>query len=144
MPRARTRLWDQPILLLGLTSLIWAGHSVVGKLAVGEIGPMTLTFLRWSLAVGPILFAARHHLKADFRVMRRHWLYVASLGALGYTVFNALFYVSAYYTGALNMSLLTSFWPVDVARSAGLAALAALPPLRRFAIREGLTPSLAR
>ena len=45
--------------------------------------------------------------------------------------------------GALNRSLLTSFWPVDFARGAGLAALAALPPLRRAAIREGLKPFLA-
>ena len=46
--------------------------------------------------------------------------------------------------GALNRSLLTSFWPVDFARGAGLAALATVPPLRRAAIREGLKPFLAR
>lgn len=46
--------------------------------------------------------------------------------------------------GALNLSLLTNFWPVDAARGAGLAALAAIGPLRRFAIREGLSPFLAR
>lgn len=46
--------------------------------------------------------------------------------------------------GALNASLLTSFWPVEVARGAGLAALASVAPLRRFAIREGLRPFLAR
>ena len=46
--------------------------------------------------------------------------------------------------GALNRSLLTSFWPVDFVRGAGLATLAALPPLRRAAIREGLKPFLAR
>ena len=112
--RVGGRLWDRPILLLAATSLIWAGHSVVGKLAVGEIGPMTLTFLRWSLALGPICFAARHTLAADFRVLRKRWLYVASLGALGYTVFNALFYVSAYYTGALNMSLIQACIPALV------------------------------
>ena len=108
------RLWDRPILLLSATSLIWAGHSVVGKLAVGEIGPMTLTFLRWSLAIGPICFAARRTIRADFRVLRRHWLYVLSLGALGYTAFNALFYLSAHYTAALNMSLIQACIPALV------------------------------
>ncbi len=112
--RVGRRLWDRPILLLAATSLIWAGHSVVGKLAVGEIGPMTLTFLRWSLALGPICFAARHEIVADFRILRKRWLYVASLGTLGYTAFNALFYLAAHYTGALNMSLIQAGIPALV------------------------------
>jgi drug/metabolite transporter (DMT)-like permease len=119
-PQARRRLWDRPLLLLSATSLIWAGHAVVGKLAVGEIGPMTLTFLRWSFAIGPIWFAARRTLSADFRVLRTRWLYVASLGALGYTAFNALFYVSAYYTGALNMALIQACIPALVLIGAAL------------------------
>jgi 2-octaprenyl-6-methoxyphenol hydroxylase len=46
-------------------------------------------------------------------------------------------------TGAvdlLNRSLLSGFLPVQLARSAGLAALDALPPLRGFFMREGLRP----
>lgn len=118
--KGRWRLWDQPLLLLTITALIWAGHAVVGKLAVGEIPPMTLTFLRWSLALGPICLAARRTLAQDMRVLRQHWLFVASLGALGYTAFNALFYVSAYYTGALNMSLIQACIPALVLIGAAL------------------------
>jgi drug/metabolite transporter (DMT)-like permease len=119
--RAHARVWNSPFLLLALTSLIWAGHSIVGKLAVGEIGPMTLTFLRWSLALGPIWFAARKTLRADFAVLRQHWLFVGSLGALGYTAFNALFYLSAHYTAALNMSLLQACVPALVLIGAAVA-----------------------
>jgi drug/metabolite transporter (DMT)-like permease len=117
----RVRLWDRPILLLAATSLIWAGHSIVGKLAVGEIGPMTLTFLRWSFALGPICFAARRTLRADLAILRKHWLFVGSLGALGYTAFNALFYVSAHYTAALNMSLIQAVIPALVLIGAAVA-----------------------
>ncbi len=49
-------------------------------------------------------------------------------------------------TGAvdgLNRSLLTPFAPVDVARGAGLAALAAVGPLRRRVMRAGIGPRLA-
>ena len=46
--------------------------------------------------------------------------------------------------GALNASLLADFAPVDAARGFGLAALGAMRPLRRFAMREGLNPFLAR
>ncbi len=106
--------------MLGLTSLIWAGHAVVGKLAVGEIGPMTLTFLRWTVALGPILFAARHEIAKDFPVLRRRWIYVGSLGALGYTAFNALFYLSAHYTAAINMALIQAGIPALVLIGAAL------------------------
>jgi drug/metabolite transporter (DMT)-like permease len=122
--RSRARLWDRPLLLLSATALIWAGHAVVGKLAVGEIGPMTLTFLRWGFALGPILIAARRTVAADFRVLRGRWLYVLSLGGLGYTAFNALFYVSAHYTAALNMALIQACVPalVLIGAAAGFGA----------------------
>ncbi|KQT60287.1 MULTISPECIES: UbiH/UbiF family hydroxylase [unclassified Aureimonas] len=40
----------------------------------------------------------------------------------------------------LNRSLLAGFLPAQAGRAAGLAALSGLPFLRRFAIREGLSP----
>ena len=39
---------------------------------------------------------------------------------------------------ALNRSLLAGLLPVDALRGAGLMALAAIPPLRRFVMRQGL------
>jgi 2-octaprenyl-6-methoxyphenol hydroxylase len=38
----------------------------------------------------------------------------------------------------LNRSLLADFLPIDGARAAALAAIGALPPLRRMAMRAGL------
>ena len=40
----------------------------------------------------------------------------------------------------LNRSLLVGFLPAQAARAAGLSAMAAVPFLRRFAMREGLSP----
>jgi drug/metabolite transporter (DMT)-like permease len=118
--RPRAGLWDRPLLLLTATALIWAGHAVVGKLAVGEIGPMTLTFFRWTFAIVPIWFAARRNIAADFKVLRGRWLYVLSLGGLGYTAFNALFYLSAHYTTGLNMALIQACIPALVLIGAAL------------------------
>jgi drug/metabolite transporter (DMT)-like permease len=100
--------------LLSLTTLIWAGHGVVGRMAVGQIGPMTLTCARWALALGPIAFAARGALRRDLEVMRGRWLFVAAMGALGFTAFNALFYVAAHRTGALNLSIIQGAIPAFV------------------------------
>ena len=43
----------------------------------------------------------------------------------------------------LNRTLLTRLAPVDFARSAGLATLSAVGPLRRLVMRAGIGPKLA-
>jgi drug/metabolite transporter (DMT)-like permease len=106
--------WANPIFLLVLTTLIWAGHSIVSRLAVGQIGPMTLTCMRWGLALAPILAAARPSLRRDWPVLRAHSLYLLAMGALGYTAFNALFYLAAHRTSALNLSILQGGIPAFV------------------------------
>ncbi len=106
--------WANPLLLLVLTTLIWAGHSIVGRLAVGQIGPMTLTCMRWAAALVPILIAARPSLRRDWPALRARWLYLATMGAAGYTAFVALFYVAAHRTSALNLSIIQGAIPALV------------------------------
>ncbi len=38
--------------LLSLAALGWAGNTVAGRLAVGEISPMVIVFLRWTIVAG--------------------------------------------------------------------------------------------
>ena len=106
--------WNSPILLLGLTALIWAGHSIVGRLATGQIGPMTLTAGRWSLAFAPILAVAWRDLREDGPKLLERWPYVAAMGAIGYTGFNAIFYVAAHSTSAINISIIQGIVPAIV------------------------------
>jgi len=106
--------WNRPVLLLVLTTLIWAGHSLVGRLAVGQIGPMTLVCARWAVALVPILLAARPALRQDWPLLRASWRYIAAMGALGYTAFNALFYLAAHFTSALNLSIIQGAVPALV------------------------------
>ena len=107
-------VWANPILLLVITTLIWSAHSIVGRLAVGQIGPMTLTCLRWAVALIPILIAARPSLRQDWPALRARWVYLAVMGAAGYTVFVALFYVAAHRTTALNLSIIQGAIPALV------------------------------
>jgi len=106
--------WANPLLMLVLTTLIWAGHSIVGRLAVGQIGPMTLTCMRWAVALVPILIAARPSLGRDWPLLRARWLYLTAMGAAGYTAFVALFYVAAHRTTALNLSIIQGAIPALV------------------------------
>src|SRR5215472_8889579 len=64
-------LYDQPYLLLSLTSLFWAGNTVLGRFVVGHIPPMTLAFVRWVGAFLILLPFAARHLAADWPVIRK-------------------------------------------------------------------------
>jgi drug/metabolite transporter (DMT)-like permease len=139
--------WNSPILLLTATALIWAGHAVVSRLAVGEIAPMTLTFGRWAVALGPILFAARKTLRADLATLRGHWLYVSAMGALGFTAFNALFYAAARLTGAINLSIIQGAIPAFVLLAARFGfgdTVTALQALGAFTALVGVTAIAAQ
>jgi drug/metabolite transporter (DMT)-like permease len=139
--------WDSPMLLLTATALIWAGHAVVGRLAVGQIAPMTLTFGRWAIALGPILFAARKTLRADLATLRRHWLYAGAMGTLGFTAFNALFYAAAAFTGAINLSIIQGSVPALVLLAARFGfgdTVTALQALGAFVALIGVTAIAAQ
>jgi drug/metabolite transporter (DMT)-like permease len=112
--------WHSPVLLLVLTALMWAGNSVAGRVAVGEISPMELIFLRWSFACIPLAIAARADLKRDIAALRPRWRYLVVAGSLGYTGFNALFYLAAHRTTAVNMSILQGLIPPLVMIGAAL------------------------
>lgn len=92
-------------LLLLLTTLLWGGNSVAGKLAVGHVSPMVIVFLRWALAVLIMLPIGWRQLRQDWPVLRRHWLLLTVLGACGFTLFNAIFYTALNYTTAINVSI---------------------------------------
>jgi len=62
------RVWDwlsgRPYLLLTLTMLMWGGNAVASRLAVGEVSPMALTGLRWTVPVAILGEALRCQLLA--------------------------------------------------------------------------------
>ncbi len=111
----------QPYLLLTLTTLSWSGNAVASRFAVGEISPMVLTFSRWAIVAAVFGLALRRQIAAAWPVLRRHWLYLFAMGALGYTVFSALFFAAAHFTSAINLTILQGATPVFVFLGALLA-----------------------
>src|SRR3984957_17173526 len=108
-------LANQPYLLLSITALCWAGNAIVGRLAAGHIPPVTLSFLRWSLAFLVILPFAWTHLKRDRAAIRSHLGTMIFLSVIGISAFNTLQYWSLEHTTALNTLLLQSAGPLFVA-----------------------------
>jgi drug/metabolite transporter (DMT)-like permease len=101
-------------LLLTLTALCWGGNAVFGRLAVGEISPMALVTLRWLGALGLLLVFARAQLTRDWPAIREHLPFVSAMGAIGFTAFNALYYVAAHSTTAVNIGILQGSVPMFV------------------------------
>jgi len=108
-------LASQPYLLLSITALCWAGNAIVGRLAAGHIPPVTLSFLRWSLAFLIILPLAWKHLKRDWSAIRSHLGTMIVLSVTGIGGFNTLQYWALEHTQALNTLLLQSAGPLFVA-----------------------------
>ena len=108
-------LANQPYLLLSFTALFWAGNAIVGRLAAGHIPPVTLSFLRWSLAFLLILPWAWPHLKQDWPAIRSRLGLMVLLSLTGIGVFNTMQYWALEYTQALNTLLLQSAAPLIIA-----------------------------
>jgi drug/metabolite transporter (DMT)-like permease len=106
---------NQPYLLLSITALCWAGNAIVGRLAAGHIPPVTLSFLRWSLAFLIILPFTWKHLVRDWAAIRERLGTMIVLSVTGIGVFNTLQYWALEHTQALNTLLLQSAGPLFVA-----------------------------
>ena len=112
---ARAWIANQPYLLLSITALCWAGNAIVGRLAAGHIPPVTLSFLRWSLAFLIILPFTWRQLRADWPAIKSRLGLMIVLSITGIGAFNTLQYWSLEYTQALNTLLLQSAGPLIVA-----------------------------
>ena len=65
----RRYIFSNAPLLLSLATLGWAGNTVAGRLAVGEISPMVIVFLRWTIVAGLLAFTQRHNLARLCRLL---------------------------------------------------------------------------
>lgn len=101
-------------LLLCVTTLMWAGNAIAGKLAVGEISPLFLTMLRWIVALALLLPFSARHLLADRAAIARHWLFLLAMGAVGYAGFNMLLYSAARTTSAVNITIIQAAMPMMI------------------------------
>jgi drug/metabolite transporter (DMT)-like permease len=115
-------------LILLLAAAFWGGNAVAGKLAVGHVSPMLLTALRWGGAAIVLLAFAGPRLAADWPVIRKHLLFLAVLGAAGFTAFNVALYTALLHTSAINASI----------EHAGIPMLIILGNFLMFGLRPGV------
>ncbi|WP_425404968.1 DMT family transporter [Hwanghaeella sp.] len=101
-------------LFLTFATLCWGGNAVLGRFAVGEISPLTLVTARWAGVVLLIALFLRGPLQRDWPALKRYWRFVIVMGAAGFTLFNAVFYIAAHNTTAINLGIIQGSIPVFV------------------------------
>jgi len=116
LARAGNSAW----LLLLLTTLFWGGNVPAARLAVGEISPMMIVGGRWAIACVLLYFVLPTNVRAEWAGMRRHWRWIAFMGAL-LTCSNALIFLAAVHTSGLNLAILQGVTPVLVIIGAWVA-----------------------
>ncbi len=99
------------MLLLTTPPMLWAGNAVVGRLMAGQVPPLTLNLLRWSLAALFLMPLGWRALRPVSRLTRR-WPYLLAIGVLGVGAFNSLQYLALTTSSAINATLVASSMPV--------------------------------
>jgi drug/metabolite transporter (DMT)-like permease len=123
-------LWGQAYVLLTLTTLMWGGNAIAGRLAVGEVSPMMLTCLRWVIVVTVLLPLVGRQVIAEWPKIRERWVFTILMGAFGFTAFNGLFYAAAHHTTAVNLTIFQGAIPVLVLLGTVLFFRARVIPLQ--------------
>ncbi len=105
------RVTPKIALLLSVPPLMWAGNAVVGRLMVGQVPPLTLNALRWTLALLLILPLGWRALRQPQAIGQR-FKHLATLGLVGVGSYNALQYMAVQTSTPLNITLLAASSPV--------------------------------
>ncbi len=100
--------------MLGLVVLLWAGNAIVARAVRVDIPPVTLAFLRWSLAFLIVAPFALRGVWRDRAALLAAWKPVLALGLLGVGAFNTILYTGLHYTTATNALLLQAAIPACV------------------------------
>ncbi|RYE61727.1 MAG: EamA family transporter, partial [Oxalobacteraceae bacterium] len=91
---------------LALTMVFWAGNAIVGRAVRGDIGPFTLAFGRWFIAIVLLTPFALPAIMSQGPQIRRHWRVIVFLGLVGVAAFNGFLYSGLRFTTASNGLLL--------------------------------------
>ncbi|WP_364400206.1 DMT family transporter [Pseudarthrobacter sp. LMD1-1-1.1] len=114
--------------LLGAT-LFWAGNYVVGAGAVHSIDPLSLVFLRWAIALVPLLLIAQLVEKPCWRSVAAAWPWLLALSVCGLLGYNLLLYFALEHTDAFNASLINAFNPALITLAAAVFLRERLTPM---------------
>ncbi|WP_252178234.1 DMT family transporter [Endozoicomonas sp. 4G] len=116
MRKKITRLRAQPHILaitgLVLATFCWGANLVAGRMSVGDIPPVALSFWRWALAFVILFSFTGKQLIKQRKVIFQSRYQLLVLGFFSITCFNTLLYIAAQSTQAVSLALIQIALPV--------------------------------
>ena len=96
---------------LVITTALWAGNAVAGRLLVGSISPITLSAVRWGLAGALLLPWGWRILRRDSDLWKNKVRFLL-LGLFGVGSYNVLLYLALQTSSAINVTLIGASMPI--------------------------------
>jgi drug/metabolite transporter (DMT)-like permease len=112
----KTRAWG--VVLVNLATMAWATNAVLGRWLRNDIGPLTLTALRFTVATALFILLLQRRPPAERRYGKDKW-WILAMGLAGVVAFSPLLYLGLRYSTAVNSSLIQGFSPLITALIAG-------------------------
>jgi drug/metabolite transporter (DMT)-like permease len=97
-----------------MATLMWAGHTIVARLSVGEMSPMVMMGLRWFACLAILAFIFRRQIGAEWPRVRERLVWVILMGGGGMAGFTFFFILAAQHTTAVNLGITQSSVPAIV------------------------------
>lgn len=110
--QGRNALPIRAYIYLVITTLLWGGNTIAGKLALGHVSPMALSFGRWAVATLVIASISVPQIRKDWDLLKANWKLLIFYGAVGYAAFNGFLYTALKYTSAVNGAIEQGAIPV--------------------------------
>jgi drug/metabolite transporter (DMT)-like permease len=101
-------------LLVNLSTLLWASNITLGRALRGQVGPLTLTAVRVTVA-GLLFLALIRRLPPAERRPGRDWPWLLGMALTGVFAFPVLLYLALRFTTASNASLINGAGPLVTA-----------------------------
>jgi drug/metabolite transporter (DMT)-like permease len=99
------------VFYLSLATLLWAGNAIAGRALVGSISPITLSAVRWGLAVLILLPLGWRVIKPSSALWQNKGRFLV-LGFLGVGTYNVLLYLALQTSTAINVTLIGASMPI--------------------------------
>lgn len=99
---------------LALIAIIWALNFSVVKATLTQIDPFSFNALRYVLACGLLVTAARYK-GFNLSVKKEHFWKLVGIGIVGNLVYQLLFILGIYYTNSANAAVMLGTIPIWVA-----------------------------
>lgn len=112
----RAKAWG--VLLVNLATLGWGTNAVLGRYLRDDIGPLTLSALRFSCAAIFFMILLSRHAPQERRPGPDRW-WLLGMGFCGMLIFSPLLYLGLHHSTAVNSSLIQGFSPLITAMIAG-------------------------